>query len=136
MIISDDLDDPETINNPDVRAKDQLWFDTDLPQAGSIDGTTNFINIDTIKHKHSITSVLRDRPEWDTHFFQAIPYPENLWHPTHEEKWKQWEKIYTDLQMEKKERDAKADTFYQEYKAEMHGSDIKKRVVGRNEVIP
>ena len=125
LIISDDLDDPETINNPDVREKDQLWFDTDLSQAGSLEGTTNFINIDTIKHKHSITSVLRDRPEWDTHFFQAIPHPENLWHPTHEEKWKQWEKIYTDLSMEKKEREAKADAFYQQHKSEIHGPEIK-----------
>lgn len=125
LIISDDLDDPETVNNPDVREKDQLWFDTDLSQAGSIEGTTNFINIDTIKHKHSITSVLRDRPEWDTHFFQAIPHPENLWHPTAEEKWKQWEGLYTDLSIEKRERDAQADAFYQQHKAEMHGAEIK-----------
>ena len=35
LIISDDLDDPETVRNPDVREKDQLWFDSDFIRAGS-----------------------------------------------------------------------------------------------------
>lgn len=125
LIISDDLDDPETVNNPDVREKDMLWFDSDLMRAGNLDGTTNFINIDTVKHKSSITNVLRERPQWETLFYPAILHPVELWHPTAEEKWKQWESIWTDMSIEKTERTAEADTFYEANKAEMHGPEIK-----------
>lgn len=125
LIISDDLDDPETVNNPDVRQKDMLWFDSDLIRAGNLDGTTNFINIDTVKHKSSIANVLRERPQWETLFYPAILHPIELWHPTAEEKWKQWESIWTDMSKEKTERTAEADMFYQANKAEMHGTEIK-----------
>ena len=88
-----------------------LWFDSDLMRAGNLDGTTNFINIDTVKHKSSITNVLRERPQWETLFYPAILHPVELWHPTAEEKWKQWESIWTDMSIEKTERTAEADTF-------------------------
>ena len=39
LIISDDLDDPEKLLNPEVRKKDQDWFDTDFLRAGALDGS-------------------------------------------------------------------------------------------------
>ena len=119
LIISDDLDDPETVNNPDVREKDQHWFDTSFLKAGRPDGTTNFINIDTVKHPESTANLLRDRPNWSTLFFQAIKHPADLWHPTAEHLWKQWEKIYTDLRLEQIERFEKSDAFYNENQTQM-----------------
>lgn len=114
LIISDDLDDPESVRNPDVRAKDQLWFDSDLMRAGNLKGTTNFINIDTVKHAEATANLLRQRSGWQTLFYQAIEHPADLWHPTHEDLWKQWEKIYTNLELEDEERFAQADAFYNE----------------------
>ena len=118
LIICDDLDDPETVTNPEVRAKDQLWFDTDLMRAGSIDSTSNFITIDTVKHPESTANLLRERPDWRTLLFRAIESPADLWHPTHEEHWKQWEKIYTDMTVEQSERQAKAQAFYESHLAQ------------------
>ncbi len=118
LIISDDLDDPETLKNPTVRAKDQLWFDSDLMQAGKIDRTTNFINIDTLKHPEAIAANLQKRPQWTAHLFRAIEEPADLWHPIHEQQWKQWEQIYTDLSLQDAERITKADAFYNQHLAE------------------
>ena len=125
LIICDDLDDPETVNNPEVREKDLKWFNDDLLRAGSLDGSTNFVNIDTIKHKKATTSLLRDRPGWQTLYFQAIRYPPLLWHPTAEDTWKKWESLWTDRTLSATERTSGADAFYQANKAEMHGDEIK-----------
>ena len=118
LILTDDLDDPETVRNPDVRQKDQTWFDTDLIRAGRPDGKTNFINIDTVKHPESTANLLKDRAGWTTHFFQAIQDPADLWHPTHEQQWKQWEKMYTDMSIDDEQRILTAEEFYQEQLAE------------------
>jgi len=116
LIISDDLDDPETVNNPEVRAKDQLWFDSDLMRAGSLDGSTNFINIDTVKHAESTASLLRQRTRWKTLLFRAIETPADLWHPTAEEKWKEWEKLYMDMSHDEDTRTENANTYYEEHR--------------------
>lgn len=125
LIISDDLDDPETVRNPDVRAKDQLWFDSDFMRAGRIDGKSNFINIDTVKHAEATANLLRQRSGWQTLFFQAIEHPVDLWHPTAEHLWREWEKLYTNMDVDEVDRHAEAQGFYEENKTEMHGPEIK-----------
>ena len=125
LIISDDLDDPEKVLNPEVRKKDQDWFDTDFLRAGALDGTTNFVNIDTVKHEEATASLLRNRPGWQTKLYKAIEHPEDLWHPTAEPLWKQWEKIFTDMSVPEHERQANADAFYQTHKEAMHGPEVK-----------
>lgn len=119
LIISDDLDDPETVENPDVRIKDQRWFDTDLIRAGSLEGTTNFINIDTIKHEEATASLLRHRTGWRTLFYQAIEHPADLWHPTHENLWKEWSNLFTDMTVSDEARVAQANAFFDEHETEM-----------------
>lgn len=116
LIISDDLDDPETVENPEVREKDRKWFDTDLIRAGALDGSTNFINIDTVKHEEATASVLRDRAGWRTLFYRAIEKPADLWHPTAEGLWKEWEKLFTDFTVSDEERVARADGFFEEHR--------------------
>lgn len=125
LIISDDLDDPEKVLNPDVRKKDQDWFDTDFLRAGELDNSTNFINIDTVKHEEATASLLRDRPGWETMLYRAIEAPADLWHPHAEPRWKEWEKLFTDMSLNVRDREAKADAFYQAHKEQMHGADIK-----------
>ena len=49
---------------------------------------------------------------WNTVHFKAIPDPEDLYHPTHEYLWKEWEGIYGDLTLDDEERKAKSDQFY------------------------
>lgn len=119
LIITDDLDDPETVTNPDVRAKDQLWFDTDLLRAGSLDGQTNFLNIDTVKHEESVANLLRNRTGWRNKFYQAIQHPADLWHPTAEHLWKEWSAIYTDMSISDEDRERLAAQFLDENRVEM-----------------
>ena len=119
LIITDDLDDPETVTNPDVRSKDQLWFDTDLLRAGSLDGNTNFLNIDTVKHEESVANLLRNRTGWRNKFYQAIEHPADLWHPTSEHLWKDWAARYTDMSVSDEERERSAETFFLQNHDEM-----------------
>ena len=119
LIISDDLDDAEKVLNPDVRKKDQDWFDTDLMRAGNLDGSTNFINIDTIKHDEATASLLRNRPGWTTKLYRAIEHPVDIWHPTAEPLWKEWEKLFTNMSVPDMERIAQADAFYEKHQATM-----------------
>lgn len=119
LIISDDVDDAETVENADVRMKDRRWFDTDLLRAGALDGSTNFINIDTIKHEEATASVLQGRSGWRTLFYRAIEHPADLWHPSAEETWKRWERIYTDATLPDVERARRADAFFAEHEAEL-----------------
>ena len=119
IVIADDIDDSEACMNPNVREKDQLWFDTDFMRCGRIDGKTNFINIDTVKHEKAISNLLRERPGWKTIFLRAIEHPADLWHPEFEHLWQEWEKLYTDMNLEAPERNAKADAFYKEHETEM-----------------
>ena len=119
LVIIDDLDDPETVNNPDVRSKDLLWFDTDLIRCGRLDRGTNFLNADTVKHAESTANLLRDRSGWETLLFRAIEQPADLWHPTAEERWREWERKYTDMALDTKERHAGAQGFFEKHRAEM-----------------
>ena len=125
LIISDDLDDPEKMMNPEQRKKETDWFNTDFLRAGNLDGSTNFLNIDTVKHEEATASVLRNRPGWITKLYKAIEHPADLWHPTAEPLWKQWEKIFTDMSVVDQERQANADKFYKDNQSAMHGKEIK-----------
>ena len=125
LIISDDLDDPETVRNPDVRTKDQLWFDSDFIRAGRPDGKTNFINIDTVKHAESTANLLRQRSGWNTQFFQAIENPADLWHPTAEHLWREWEQLYTNMDVDESERHAEAQAFYEKNETQMRADVVE-----------
>lgn len=119
LIIMDDLDDPERVLNPDLRRDDQEWFDTDVMRAGTQDGLTNFINVDTIKHTEAVSSVLQNRADWESLFYRAIEEPRDLWHPTAEPLWKQWERLYTDMSIPMHQRREQANTFFEMHEAEM-----------------
>ena len=115
LIITDDLEDAESTRNPDQREKNLEWFDTDLMRAGSIDGSTNFINIDTVKHQEAITNKLRNRPSWRSQLHRAIIEPALVYHEEDSDAellWKEWEGIYTDMTLDNAVRSEKAQSFY------------------------
>ena len=121
LIISDDIDDTEKVGNPTVRKKDHDWFNTDLQRAGNLDHTTNFINVDTIKHEESITSVLQRRPKWKTLFYRAVEEPASIYHDDKDREalWKCWEKIFTDMTLSDAERESASEEFYLQNEEEM-----------------
>ena len=120
LIIVEDLEDPERLLNPELREKDSTWFFTDLMFASDYGGKiTNIALIDTIKHVECIPKQLEEMPEWETLHYKAIPYPEDIYHPTAEHLWKEWEGYYSNITLTNEERKAQADKFYEEHKAEM-----------------
>ena len=112
LLIGDDLDNAEECLNPDMRLKARTWFDTDFMRAGSADGSTNFIMVDTLKHEDAISNTLSNRASWKTLFFQAIEHPKDLYHPKHERLWEEWTSIYTDMSIDDEERNRLADEYY------------------------
>ena len=119
LIICDDLDDAEKVNNPELRSKDRLWFDSDLLACGRPDGKTNIINIDTVKHEESNSNLLQQRTGWGNRLFRAIPNIPDLWHPTSEEKWAEWQRLYSDLNLTPRERLQKSDDYFIKNRTEM-----------------
>ena len=118
LVIMDDLDDIESIGNAKRLAKDEDWWETDLMQCG--DENTNFICVDTVKAVRAIAYELRNKPGWTTSNFKAIEYPPELKHPTNEQLWKDYQKIFCDLALDPLLRQEKIDLFYEANKAAMN----------------
>lgn len=67
LIIIDDLEDPETLENEDVRRKRKEWFNADLLKATSrIDKDYQIVYIDTLKHEDALLESLIESRDWET----------------------------------------------------------------------
>jgi len=67
VIVIDDLEDPETIENDEIRAKRKVWFHGDLVKAVSrIDKNWQIVYIDTLKHEDALLQDLLDHPDWES----------------------------------------------------------------------
>lgn len=119
LIVLDDVEDSEEVQNPRIREKNWKWFNEDVMPVGRIDGKTNFIHIDTVKHEEAISKQLQNLPDWYNQFYRSIEHPADLRHPTAEHLWEEWEKIYTDITTPKVERDWREKAFLEEHKDEM-----------------
>ena len=120
LVPIDDLEDPERLLNPDLREKDKMWFFTDLMFVSDYGGKiTNFALIDTVKHVECIPKQLEDMPEWKTLHYKAIPYPEDIYHPSAEHLWKEWENRYSNITLSNEDRKAQAREFFDEHDTEM-----------------
>lgn len=117
LVLPDDLDDMDSIRNPNTLAKDEDWFNSDLMECGDED--TNFVCIDTVKGERAIANQLRYRPAWRNIFIQAIPNPDQLVHPEAEELWQEYRKIYANTALEPQERSRQMETFWAEHEEEM-----------------
>ena len=118
--LCDDIEDPKRCLNPDLRGEDRDWFMTDFMYAGDLgSGHSNTIIVDTVKHPESLSEHLRTVPGWQTLRYQAVRYPKDIYHPTAERLWKEWERVYSDTTLDDDEREARADAFFQARKSEM-----------------
>ena len=118
--LCDDIEDPKRCLNPDLREEDRDWFMTDFMYAGDLGSKhSNTMIVDTVKHPESLSEHLRSVPGWQTLRFEAVCYPKDIYHPSAEYRWKQWERFYSDTTLDDLEREGNADTFYKEHEREM-----------------
>ena len=118
LVLPDDLDDIDSIRNPNTLQKDEEWFNSDLMECGDAD--TNFVCVDTVKGERAIANQLRYRPAWRNIFIQAIPNPDQLVHPDAEHLWQEYRKIYANTALEPQERSAQMEGFWTEHENEMN----------------
>ena len=118
LVLPDDLDDIDSIRNPNTLQKDEDWFNSDLMECGDAD--TNFICVDTVKAERAIANQLRYRPAWRNIFIQAIPNPDQLVHPDAEQLWQAYRKIYANTALEPQERSTQMEVFWTEHEKEMN----------------
>lgn len=68
LIVIDDLEDPEKIENDDIRQGWKQWLYADVikavPQIGPHVEDYKIVYIDTLKHEDSVLQMLLDSPEW------------------------------------------------------------------------
>ena len=117
LVVADDIDDFEALMNPNTVIKDSRWWNSDLMQCG--DYYTNFINVDTVKSSDAISMNLKASPSWDTIFIRAIEEPATLIHPTHENLWEDYRKIFVDKSMDPSLKAEKLDDLYAKHEKQM-----------------
>lgn len=67
LVIIDDLEDKDTVKNPDQRLKLKEWFHSDLMKTeDKYKKPAEFIYIDTIKHEDALLQDLLDASDWDS----------------------------------------------------------------------
>ena len=118
LVLPDDLDDLDSIRNPNTLQKDEDWFNSDLMECGDTD--TNFVCVDTVKGERAIANQLRYRPAWRNVFIQAIPTPDQLVHPKAEHLWQEYRQIYANTALEPQERSVQMEVFWTEHEKEMN----------------
>ena len=65
LIVIDDLEDPEKINNPEIRAGWHKWLYADVIKAvPRLHRNWKIVYIDTLKHEDSTLQKLLESPEW------------------------------------------------------------------------
>ena len=118
----DDIEDPKRCLNPDLRVEDRDWFMTDFMYAGDLGSAhSNTMIVDTVKHPESLSEHLRTVPGWTTLRYEAVMHPKDIYHPTAEHLWKEWETFYSDTTLDDSEREENANAFYAEHQDEMSG---------------
>ena len=70
LIVIDDLEDPQKVNNDEIRKGWYEWLYADvikaIPRIGPSSKKWKIVYIDTLKHEDSVLQKLIDSPEWDS----------------------------------------------------------------------
>lgn len=67
LIVIDDLEDPQKVNNPDIRKSWYEWLYADVIKAvPRLHKNWKIVYIDTLKHEDSVLQKLLESPEWDS----------------------------------------------------------------------
>lgn len=111
LIIVDDLEDPETIHNDEIRSKRKEWFYADLIKCVSrLDKNWQIIYIDTLKHEDSLLQELLDSSDWESVRLEAFDDDYNPTAPEFMDK--------VEIMAEKKNHEEKGqlDVLFREYR--------------------
>jgi predicted phage terminase large subunit-like protein len=116
LLVLDDIENDENVNTPEQRKKLENWFYKAVSKAG--DTYTDIVYIGTILHYDSLLSKVLKNPEYHCVKYRGvISFSEN------HELWSAWEAIYTDLENEQRQEDAKE--FFEANKEEMlEGTEV------------
>jgi len=114
LIIIDDLEDPEKVENDDIRRGWKQWLYADVikavPQIGPMADKFKIVYIDTLKHEDSVLQMLLDSSDWESVRLEAC---DDDFNPTAPE-FKSKEQIEKDWQ---EHSDAgQTDVFFREYR--------------------
>lgn len=70
LFVIDDLEDPEKVNNDEIRKGWKQWLYADVikavPQIGEMSDKYKIVYIDTLKHEDSVLQMLLDSPDWES----------------------------------------------------------------------
>lgn len=114
LIVIDDLEDPEKIENPDIRRGWKEWLYADVikavPQIG--EGASNYkiVYIDTLKHEDSVLQMLLDSPDWNSIRLEACDDDFNPTAPEFKSK------IQIMADWEEHQKAGQTDVFFREYR--------------------
>lgn len=117
LVISDDVENDETVENPDQRKKLRDRFEKKLLKLGN-KGTV-YIVIGTILHYDSLLSHLLLTPGWKGKKFKAVMKFSGS------KLWQEWERIYADISVGKEESEQAANDFFSVHREEMlEGAEV------------
>lgn len=116
LIVLDDIENDENVNTPEQRKKLENWFYKAVSKAG--DTYTDIVYIGTILHYDSLLSKVLKNPE-----YHCVKYRGVISFASNQELWAAWEAIYTDLENERRQEDARE--FFEANKEEMlEGTEV------------
>lgn len=110
LLVLDDIENDENVRTPEQRRKLESWFLKAVSKAG--DDYTDIIYIGTLLHYDSLLAKTLRNPG-----YRAIKYKAVLSFSNADTLWTKWESIYTELDNENREVEAKA--YFEANKEEM-----------------
>ena len=116
LIVLDDIENDENVNTLDQRKKLESWFYKAVSKAG--DTYTDIVYIGTILHYDSLLSKILRNPD-----YHCVKYRGVISFSDNRALWDEWESIYTNLENEHRQEDAKS--FFEANKLEMlEGTEV------------
>lgn len=112
LVGCDDVENDETVENPDQRRKLKDRFTKKLLKLGS--KKTVYIFHGTMLHYDSLLAWLLRQPGWKGRLFKSVI----KWSGAIK-LWEEWERIFAEISIGKEESEAAADAFFEAHKEEM-----------------
>lgn len=112
LVIVDDLENDENVATPDQRKKLRAWFFKALSKVGA--RYTDIVVIGTILDFDSLLAGLLRNPGYRARKYQAI-----IKWSSRVDLWAEWERLFTDLTVDKSRREHQARAYFEARRAEM-----------------
>lgn len=109
-IVLDDVEDSEESQNAELRQKLKDWYFEVIRNLGT--NETNIELVGTVLHRDSLLKNLEKNPAYSSRIYKSV-----ISWASNQKLWDEWEKIYTDIGNDAREKDS--DMFYVEHKEEM-----------------